>query len=48
VGVEWFPMKNVGVVLDYGLTDIDLHRDDSNARFRVKLKGPSAFLKVRF
>ena len=48
VGVEWFPLKNVGVVLDYGLTDIDLHRDDSNARFRVKLKGPSAFLKVRF
>lgn len=48
VGVEWFPLKNVGVVLDYGLTDIDLHRDSSNARFRVKLKGPSAFLKVRF
>lgn len=49
VGVEWFPMKNVGVVLDYGLTDIDLHRSDANnARFRVKLKGPSAFLKVRF
>ncbi len=48
VGLEWFPMKNVGVVLDYGLTDIDLRRDDSNARFRVKLKGPSAFLKVRF
>jgi len=49
VGVEWFPMKNVGVVLDYGLTDIDLRRPDSNdARFRVKLKGPSAFLKVRF
>jgi hypothetical protein len=42
-------MKNVGVVLDYGLTDIDLHRADANnARFRVKLKGPSAFLKVRF
>jgi hypothetical protein len=48
VGVEWFPMKNVGVVLDYGLTDIDLRRDGNNARFRVKLKGPSAFLKVRF
>ncbi|SDN13699.1 hypothetical protein SAMN05720382_103520 [Polaromonas sp. JS666] len=49
LGVEWFPAKNVGVVLDYGLTDIDLRREDSNnARFRVKLKGPSAFLKVRF
>ena len=49
LGLEWFPAKNVGVVLDYGLTDIDLRREDSNnARFRVKLKGPSAFLKVRF
>ncbi|MBW8721945.1 MAG: hypothetical protein JF626_08785 [Polaromonas sp.] len=48
VGVEWFPMKNVGVVLDYGITDIDIHRDSNDARFRVKLKGPSAFLKVRF
>lgn len=38
-----------GAVLSYGLTDTDLrYEDNSNARFRVKLKGPSAFLKVRF
>jgi hypothetical protein len=49
VGVEWFPQKNVGVVLDYGMTDIDLKRDGgNNANFRMKLKGPSAFVKVRF
>ena len=43
------PARNVGVVLDYGLTDIDLRCDNINhARFRVKLKGPSAFLKMRF
>lgn len=49
VGVEWFPLKNVGVVLDYGMTDIDLTREDGNhAHFRIRLKGPSAFVKVRF
>jgi hypothetical protein len=49
VGVEWFPLKNVGVVLDYGMTDIDIRREGgNNANFRMKLKGPSAFVKVRF
>ena len=49
-GVEWFPVKNVGVVLAYGLTNIDLTREgtDAGARLKVKLQGPSAFLKVRF
>lgn len=43
------PLRNAGVVLDTGLTDIDIRRDDSNhARRRVKLKRPSAFLKMRF
>lgn len=52
LGVEWFPVRNIGVVLSYGVTDIDLKRDfdsgDATARLRVKLKGPSAFLKARF
>jgi hypothetical protein len=49
IGVEWFPMKNVGVVLDYAMSDIDLRREGgNNANFRMKLKGPSAFVKVRF
>lgn len=49
IGVEWFPLKNVGVVLDYGITDIDLTREGGNhAHFRTRLKGPSAFVKVRF
>jgi hypothetical protein len=39
----------VGVVLDYGMTDIDLTREGGNhAHFRTRLKGPSAFVKVRF
>ena len=49
IGFEWFPIQNVGVVLDYSVSSIDLMRDGrSDARLRAKLKGPSAFLKVRF
>jgi len=49
VGVEWFPIKNVGVVLDYGIHQIDLTRDDViNVNINSKLEGPSAFIKVRF
>lgn len=49
LGVEWFPWKNVGVVLDYGMTDIELKRPTgSNAQIKVRLEGPSAYLKVRF
>jgi hypothetical protein len=52
LGVEWFPIRNVGVVLSYGVTEIDLRRDidsiSSTARLKVKLKGPSAFVKARF
>lgn len=49
-GVEWFPVKNVGLVLAYGVTNIDLAREISTAETRVKVKlhGPSAFLKARF
>lgn len=51
-GVEWFPATNVGIVLSYNVTDIDLKRGfdggTSAARLRTKLHGPSAFLKVRF
>ncbi len=45
-GVEWFPVKNVGLVLAYGVTNIDLTRSSNDAvdtRLKVKLQGPSAF-----
>jgi hypothetical protein len=49
LGVEWFPVKNVGVVLDYGRSQINLSREDTvAANFKVKLEGPSAFIKFRF
>ena len=49
-GVEWFPVKNIGVVLAYGVTNIDLTRENdfAESRLKVKLQGPSAFLKARF
>ncbi len=49
-GVEWFPVKNVGVVLAYGATEIDLERQNrtTETRLKVKMHGPSAFIKARF
>jgi len=49
-GVEWFPVKNLGVVLAYGVTNIDLTRESNSAdaRLKVRLQGPSAFVKARF
>lgn len=42
-------MKNVGLVLDYGMTDINLARNDaSNSQLKFRLVRPSAFVKVRF
>ncbi|VTU34368.1 hypothetical protein SRS16CHR_05474 [Variovorax sp. SRS16] len=49
LGVEWFPLKNVGVVASYNLTNIDLQRDGYLAeRLRVRLHGPTVALKARF
>lgn len=49
LGVEWFPVKNLGVVLSYGVTNIDLTREGAaDARLKVRLQGPSAFVKMRF
>lgn len=49
VGVEWFPAKNVGVVLDYGMTQINLNRLDTvDVNFKFKIKGPSTYIKVRY
>ena len=48
-GVEWFPVKNIGVVLDYSVGQIDLQRDDAvESKFKTRFQGPSVFVKVRF
>ena len=49
VGVEWFPIKSAGVVFDYSTSQVDLTRHDAiDVNFKLKLQGPSAFVKVRF
>jgi hypothetical protein len=48
-GVEWFFLKNVGLVADYGIQKIQLGRDgDRGADLKLRLAGPSAYIKVRF
>jgi len=48
VGLEWFPAKQVGFVVDYGIQKIKLNRDIGNDKLNVRLTGPSAFVKMRF
>lgn len=41
LGVEWFPAKNVGVVLDYSVGQINLNRLDTNeTNLKLKIQGP--------
>ncbi len=48
-GIEWLATKNVGLVFDYGIQKIDLHRNgERTADLDLKLTGPSAYVKVRF
>lgn len=50
LGVEWYPLKNIGVGADYGITRIHIDREgaSSQAAFDIKLTGPSAYVKMRF
>ena len=49
VGIEWFPTKNVGAVLDYSTSQINLSRADTvDINLKLKVQGPSAFIKVRY
>lgn len=50
LGVEWYPLKNLGLGADYGITRIHIDRSGgtSQAAFDTRLTGPSAYLKVRF
>lgn len=48
-GAEWYPLPNLGVGADYGLTRIRLDRNGTNtANLDIRLKGPSAYIKLRF
>ena len=48
-GLEWFPVRNVGVSLAYAVTDVDLKRDDAGIQgLRIKFQGPVVAVKARF
>ena len=50
VGLEWFPIENLGIGGEYGYTRIKLDQSHTNyrANLDMKLKGPSLFVRLRF
>lgn len=50
VGLEYFPLQNVGVGAEYGGTRIRYRykNDDLKARLTLRTNGPSVFLRLRF
>lgn len=51
IGAEWFPVENIGIVADYGISRISLTRDlgrEDSAQLNLRLNGPSVYLKARF
>jgi len=51
-GAEWYPLANLGIGADYGITRININRSGggtiNDANLDIRLKGPSAYVKVRF
>ena len=52
LGAEWYPLANLGIGADYGITRININRSGdgtiNDANLDIRLKGPSAYVKVRF
>ncbi len=50
VGVEYFPLQNIGIGAEYGGTRIRYRykNDDLKARLDLQTSGPSLFLRLRF
>ena len=50
LGVEWFPWQNVGIGAEYSANRIKLNADRErySADADFKLRGPSAYLRLRF
>lgn len=50
LGLEWFPIENLGIGGEYGYTRIKLDQSHTNyrANLDMKLKGPSLFVRLRF
>lgn len=49
-GVEWFPIRNVGLAVEYGKTAVSLYREriSSSAALDLDFHGPSVFARMRF
>ncbi len=49
-GVEWFPLANAGIGVEYAVTRIHLEREASryDADLDLHLHGPAAYLRLRF
>jgi hypothetical protein len=50
LGLEWFPLHNIGVGAEYDYTriKIDQHHNFYNDDLAMRLNGPSVFLRLRF
>jgi hypothetical protein len=50
LGLEWFPLENLGIGGEYGYTRIRLDQNHPGyqADLDMRLKGPSLFLRLRF
>lgn len=50
IGLEWFPIENLGIGGEYGYTRIKLDQDHAHyrAKLDMKLQGPSLFVRLRF
>lgn len=50
LGLEWFPLRNLGFGVEYDYTRIHVHEGHRtyNDDLAMRMDGPSAFLRVRF
>ncbi len=48
--MEWIPLSNVGLALEYGKTEVSLYREriSSSAALDIDFHGPSLFARLRF
>jgi hypothetical protein len=49
-GVEWFPMRNLGIGAEYSETRIraNYRNDDINSSLKLRLRGPALYLRLRY
>jgi hypothetical protein len=50
LGLEYYPLQNLGLALEYSTNDLELKADKESwqGRARIRFYGPAAFVRVRF